>query len=201
MPRFNLSQRAAFALRAVLACAGVAGFSVWMAAQGAQATPAPDDEKTGGATTVFATGQNAFSFPLANLADEERTRFVIGNSFFKRNWVQAPASTKARDGLGPHFNARSCAGCHAQDGRSAPPDFKRGLSEQPVGLLLRLSIPGQSSSGGPVPDPVYGDQFSNFSVGNVQSEGQVSLSYSTVRGQFSDGTPYQLQKPRYAFSR
>jgi CxxC motif-containing protein (DUF1111 family) len=110
----------------------------------AQAGAAPDDEKTGGETTVFATGQNAFSFPFANLPDEERTRFVIGNSFFKRNWVQSPSSTTARDGLGPHFIARSCGGCHVQDGRGAPPDFTRGLSEQPVGLLLRLSIPART---------------------------------------------------------
>jgi CxxC motif-containing protein (DUF1111 family) len=65
-----------------------------------QASPdaASPDELTGGATTVWADGKNAFSFPAANLSDEERTRFVIGNSFFKRNWVQAPASTKVRDG-------------------------------------------------------------------------------------------------------
>src|SRR3954453_16585803 len=69
------------------------------------AAPQPDPlgEKTGGETTVFATGRNAFSFPAANLPDDERTRFVISNSFFRRNWVEAPASTKARDGLGPHF--------------------------------------------------------------------------------------------------
>ncbi|MGH6637391.1 MAG: di-heme oxidoredictase family protein, partial [Polaromonas sp.] len=134
-----------------LACLGLAAAAAGL---NALATPAPDDEKTGGETTVFASGRNAFSFPLANLPDEERTRFVIGNSFFRRNWVQAPASTTARDGLGPHFIARSCGGCHLQDGRGAPPDFSRGLTEQPVGLLLRLSIPGQNAHGGPRPDPV-----------------------------------------------
>ncbi|MDQ3059988.1 MAG: thiol oxidoreductase [Pseudomonadota bacterium] len=167
----------------------------------ALATPAPDDEKTGGDTTVFATGRNAFSFPLANLPDDERTRFVIGNSFFRRNWVQAPASTTARDGLGPHFIARSCGGCHVQDGRGAPPDFSRGLKEQPVGLLLRLSVPGKGAHGGVVPDPVYGDQFANFAVQGVQSEGDISLRYDTVHGKFADGTPFQLQKPRYGFNK
>ncbi len=117
-----------------------AGLGAWtLVGFQASAAPAPDDEKTGGDTTVFATGRNAFSFPLANLPDVERTRFVIGNSFFRRNWVQAPASTTARDGLGPHFIARSCGGCHAQDGRGTPPDFTRGLADQPVGLLMRLS--------------------------------------------------------------
>jgi len=88
------------------------------------AAPADDaltpDEQTGGATTVAATGRNAFSFAAANLSDDERTRFAVGNSFFRRNWVEAPSSTAARDGLGPHFIARSCGGCHVQSGRGSP---------------------------------------------------------------------------------
>lgn len=159
------------------------------------------DERTGGDTTIYATGRNAFSFPAANLTDDERTRFVIGNSFFKRNWVQAPASTRARDGLGPHFIARSCGGCHTQDGRGQPPDFRRGLSDQPVGLLLRLSVPGQDAHGGPLPDPVYGDQFANFAVSKVSPEGQIAIHYERVKGRFADGTPYTLQRPVYRFSR
>ncbi|QPF72966.1 c-type cytochrome [Roseateles sp. DAIF2] len=184
-----------------------------------------EDEKTGGATTVYADGRNAFSFPAANLSDEERTRFAIGNSFFRRNWVEAPASTTARDGLGPHFIARSCGGCHVQDGRGAPPDFRKGLSpapgrpkpgdhplggqslsavgadmhEQPVALLMRLSVPGQDAHGGPKHDPVYGDQLDNAAVEGVKPEGQVTLRYETLRGRFKDGTPYSLLKPHYGF--
>ena len=184
--------------RATLVALGLTALAATSLA--ALAASAPDDEKTGGDTTVFATGRNAFSFPLANLPDAERTRFAIGNSFFRRNWVQSPASTTARDGLGPHFIARSCGGCHVQDGRGAPPDFSRGLKEQPVGLLMRLSIPGKTAEGAPLPDPVYGDQFSNFSVQGVQSEGHVTLRYDTVQGKFADGTPYQLQRPHYGFS-
>jgi CxxC motif-containing protein (DUF1111 family) len=84
-----------------------------------------DDERPGGDTTVFATGQNAFLFPAANLDEAGRTRFAIGNSFFRRNWVEAPSSTAARDGLGPHFIARSCGGCHDKGGRGAPPQIQR----------------------------------------------------------------------------
>ncbi|MDA1548039.1 di-heme oxidoredictase family protein, partial [Bacillus cereus group sp. TH253LC] len=128
----------------------------------------------GGQTTVHATGRNAFSLPAANLEDAERTRFVIGNPFFKRNWVQAPASTTARDGLGPHFLARSCGGCHVQDGRAQPPDFHNPLKPQPfAGLLMRLSIPGEGPHGSPVPDPVYGDQFNTEGVLGVKGEGQL----------------------------
>jgi CxxC motif-containing protein (DUF1111 family) len=165
----------------------------------AQAAPTADDllgEKTGGNTTVYATGRNAFSFPAANLTDAEQTRFVIGNSFFKRNWVQAPASTKARDGLGPHFIARSCGGCHVNDGRGAPPYD----NQQAVGLLMRLSLPGVGAHGGVVPEPTYGDQFNNVAVQGVKPEGKVIITYMEIHGEFADGTPYILQQPQYSFS-
>jgi CxxC motif-containing protein (DUF1111 family) len=167
----------------------------------AQAADDPLGEMVGGETTVYATGRNAFSFPAANLTDAEQTRFVIGNSFFKRNWVQAPASTKARDGLGPHFIARSCGGCHFNDGRGAPP---KG-NEQPVGLLMRLSVPGIGAHGGvdvanTLPEPTYGDQFNNNAVQGVKPEGKVNLTYTNINGVFADGTPYTLQQPHYSFS-
>ncbi|RZL08384.1 MAG: c-type cytochrome [Rubrivivax sp.] len=182
----------------IVAIAGFGGLGL----QSLTAAPQPDPlgEKTGGETTVFATGRNAFSFPLANLKDDEQARFVIGNSFFRRNWVEAPASTKARDGLGPHFIARSCGGCHVQDGRGAPPEFKRGLIEQPVALLMRLSVPGVGDQGGIKPEPTYGDQLNNFALPGIKPEGQVSIRYKTIPGRFADGTRYSLLSPTYGFS-
>ncbi len=162
---------------------------------------APGDERTAGEVTVFATGRNAFSFPAANLSDEERTRFAIGNSFFRRNWVEAPASTKARDGLGPHFIARSCGGCHVQDGRGAPPDLQKGVVEQPVALLMRLSVPGTpDAKSGVVPEPTYGDQLDNAAVQGVKAEGRVTMRWQSVPVRFADGTRITLQKPIYGFA-
>lgn len=180
---------------ALLATLGLAG--------ALQADPNADPlgERTGGQGTVFATGQNAFSFPLAHLDDAERTRFVIGNSFFKRNWVEAPASTTARDGLGPHFIARACAGCHVLDGRGAPPEWRRTLGKEPeplVALLLRLSVPGAADPHvGVRPDPVYGDQLTTAAVQGVRPEGRVEIRGTPIRGRFADGTRYTLQKPAY----
>ncbi|MDO5625794.1 MAG: di-heme oxidoredictase family protein [Pseudomonadota bacterium] len=166
-----------------------------------------DDElgvQTGGATTVPATGRNAFSFPFVNLDDAERTRFVIGNSFFRRNWVEAPASTTARDGLGPHFIARSCGGCHVQDGRGAPPDWRRTLGPDPeptVALLMRLSVPGPADpKAGVRPDPVYGDQFNNAAVQGVRPEGRVEIRSRPIHGRFADGTRYTLHQPIYTLT-
>jgi CxxC motif-containing protein (DUF1111 family) len=158
---------------------------------GAAGDADPLGERTGGATTVDATGRNAFSFPAANLSDAERTRFVIGNSFFRRNWVEPGASTTARDGLGPHFIARSCGGCHLQDGRGAPPSKR---DEAAVALLLRLSLPDGS------PEPTYGDQFNNAAVQGVKPEGRVTLRWRDVPGRFADGTRYTLRAPVYGFA-
>jgi CxxC motif-containing protein (DUF1111 family) len=158
---------------------------------GAAVDSDPLGERSGGATTVDATGRNAFSFPLANLSDAERTRFAIGNSFFRRNWVEAGASTTARDGLGPHFIARSCGGCHVQDGRGAPPAT---LDEAAVALLLRLSLPDGT------PEPTYGDQFNNAAVPGVKAEGRVTLRWREVPGRFADGTRYTLRAPVYGFA-
>jgi len=181
---------------------GLLGLLAALGLLGMERADDPLGERTGGATTVHANGRNAFSFAAANLSDEERTRFAIGNSFFRRNWVEAPASTALRDGLGPHFIARSCGGCHVQDGRGAPPDFRRGLApEQPVALLMRLSVPGLADPhGGVRPELVYGDQFNNAAVQGVRPEGRVTLRWEPLRGRFADGTAYTLQKPVYGFA-
>jgi CxxC motif-containing protein (DUF1111 family) len=179
------------------------GLGVGLATQ-LQASPDPGQQEalTGGATTVWADGKNAFSFPAANLNDEERTRFVIGNSFFKRNWVEAGASTTARDGLGPHFIARSCGGCHTLDGRGRPPEIlnKLGEHDPAVEMLVRLSVPGVAGErAGVVPEPTYGDQFNNAAIQGVKPEGEVVLRYTQVKGRFADGTPYTLQQPHIGF--
>ena len=162
----------------------------------------PLGEKPGGETTVWATGRNAFSFPLANLQDDERTRFVIGNSFFKRNWVESPASTTARDGLGPNFLARSCGACHLFDGRGEPPPWQSGLSDaEPLALLIRLSVPGSDVHGGPKPHAVYGDQINTTAVQNVKPEARVRMRWDAVKGHFADGTAYTLRRPEYVIDR
>ena len=165
-------------------------------------SPQPDmapykegDEKLGGNTTVYETGRNAFSLPAANMRTERQTQFFIGNSFFKKAWVEAPASTTARDGLGPHFIARSCGACHALDGRGAPPLFENQIqAEQPMALLFRLSIPGKN---GPLPEPNYGGQFNNDVIPGVTSEGKVNIRHEAIKGQYPDGEPFSLQKPVY----
>lgn len=151
---------------------------------------------SGGAATVQANTRQAFGQPLPHLTADQETRFFVGNSFFNRNWVSAPASTTARDGLGPLFNARSCSACHLHDGRGRPP----APGEDMLSMLVRLSIPGQDSRHGVVPEPTYGDQFNGLAVNGVPPEGRALVSYEEIPGTYEDGEPFSLRRPIYTFS-
>ncbi len=161
-------------------------------------TDPPIDETErfpGGATTnTLLLGSNAFIRPVSNLEEDNEAAFYTGNSFFNQAWVEAPASTTVRDGLGPFFNARACSSCHPRDGRAEPPTEP---GQDFLGLLLRLSIPGEDETGGPKAHPVYGDQFHQNSILDVPAEGTPILEYETISGTFDDGEPYELTKPVY----
>ncbi len=155
------------------------------------------EELSGGRTTVFDDTPNAFSRVAPNLDNTNGLNFFVGNSFFDKNWVTAPATTTARDGLGPFYNAISCAACHTNDGRGRAPMFDGELSH---GLLLRLSIPGADANGGPVGEPTYGGQLQDQSIMNVISEGGFSITYVEETGEYTDGQSYTLRKPTYSFN-
>ena len=145
----------------------------------------------GGETTnTLMLGSNAFIMPAANLDPETEAAFYSGNGFFNQSWVEAPASTDARDGLGPLFNARSCSGCHFKDGRGRPPADDTDLT---LGLLLRLSVPDTGH-----PDPVYGGQLQDAALPGVPAEGRISVSWSEEPGSYPDGTAYSLRRPAFS---
>lgn len=146
----------------------------------------------GGGATIDDASPNAFGFPAARLSSDERRAFAVGNSFFKQNWVEAPSSTAARDGLGPFFNARSCSACHVKDGRSRPPDADEPNRE---GLLLRVGV--RANDGPDRAHPAYGEQIGDSAVQGVAPEARVVLHVETRPGAFGDGTPYELAAPRY----
>jgi CxxC motif-containing protein (DUF1111 family) len=151
------------------------------------------DDRLGGDATVTAITSNAFGLPNPGLKRDDRRRFELGDSFFTQPWVEAPASTTARDGLGPQFNANSCAGCHVRDGRGQPPTDQ----DDSPGLLMRLSVPGVGDHGGPVPHPVYGGQLQDHALPALTAEGSIVIRRTLQRGTYTDGTPFQLERPSY----
>ena len=119
----------ALALSALAGCGGTAATAPALE---------PGERLPGGDTTnPLLFGVNAFIRPAENILIEHEPMFYTGNSFFNQPWVEAPASTRVRDGLGPYFNARSCTGCHARDGRGVTPES----ADEPFrGLLFSFSF-------------------------------------------------------------
>jgi CxxC motif-containing protein (DUF1111 family) len=152
----------------------------------------PTEELAGGDTTVFDTTRAAYSYSARNLTAEERGDFAVGNNLFGDNWVTAPSSTSARDGLGPVYNALSCGSCHFNDGRGRPPEPDEG---EMVSALVRLSVPGEGPHGGPAPEPTYGGQLQPRSIAGVPAEGATTLGWEELPGRYEDGEPYSLRRP------
>ena len=175
---------------ALLACALLA--ASLLACGDPRAPIEPGEENPGGATTnTLLFGRNAFIRPATNLSDAHEQTFHAGNSLFNSPWVEAPASTTRRDGLGPHFNARSCAACHLRDGRGAPPE-----GDEPfLGLLIRLHVPGPD--GTVLPDPTYGGQIQPFALPALPAEATPRVTYTERPGRYADGEPYTRLEPTY----
>ena len=157
------------------------------------------DPNLGGETTREDASRNSFGLPAPGLSNDERRFFERGDSFFTQNWVTAPASTDARDGLGPFFNGASCSSCHVLDGRGAPPDPTGERVN--LGLLMRVSIPGEDPvTGAPLPDPIYGGQIQDRAIQGVDPEAQIAIEWEIIEGTYDDGTPWQLRSPAYSLT-
>ena len=96
---------------------------------------------------------NSLIAPAAHLDADAQLAFYSGFSFFRSPWVAAPASTTARDGLGPLFNAHSCDSCHRNGGRG------KSLLDDPHSLatVVRVSIRGPDERA--EPHPRFGHQL------------------------------------------
>jgi CxxC motif-containing protein (DUF1111 family) len=174
-----------------------------------QAAFEPAEARPGGAATSDkAADRNAFSHSSANMPFERELDFKIGNGFFKRIWVSAPSSTRAADGLGPIYNAKSCQRCHLKDGRGHPPAGNYP-DDTAVSMFLRLSIPPQTAEQrrliadgrqNVIPEPTYGGQLQDFSVAGVAAEGRMHIAYDERDVTLADGTVVHLRAPRYSIT-
>lgn len=165
----------------------------------------PLSAELGGDTTTTVKDHNAFSMPANNMPMLERLNFSVGNSFFRNPWVIAPATTTARDGLGPLFNTNACQNCHIKDGRGIPRD-EPGTTNN-VSMLVRISMPEEYASSakqltqlGSVPVPHYGLQIQDFALSPVPAEAQVQVDYHYFPVELSDGEVVELRRPRLSLS-
>lgn len=111
----------------------------------------------------------ALSLATTALAMARDLETAIGKALFERTWVAAPASTDANDGLGPLFNAKSCAACHRSGG---PAEIVRAADGKITerGLVLRFG----TAAG--LPDPYYGRQLQDRAVPGLTGEGRLSVT-------------------------
>lgn len=184
----------------------LAGLSLLLSLAACDPSPPPaepGEALSGGSTTVQQSDHNAFSLPSANLSPSRRLDFSVGNSFFRNPWVIAPATTTARDGLGPLFNTNACQNCHIKDGRGHPPTAD---AQSAVSMLVRLSIPAGRADqasllhAGIVPEPVYGGQLQDMAIPGSAPEGKVRIDYRSLPMDFADGTQVQLRQPTLQIS-
>src|SRR5258705_7548394 len=93
------------------------------------------------AAIIFAShragaGDNAVAVQTSPAA-ETGLDLALGRALFQFTWVSAPASTKSADGLGPLYNARSCAACHTVARRQP-----RGESGQAISSAIIFKLAG-----------------------------------------------------------
>jgi CxxC motif-containing protein (DUF1111 family) len=144
-----------------------------------------------------AYGPQAYSHPLPALSAAELERFAAGEAEFSARWVVFPGSG-GHWGLGPQSNAAACAECHVRNGRGRAPDHAR---EQPVSMVVRLSVPGADPAGGPRPHPAYGEQLNTRGVlGRLLEEGNFAVHYRTRSVSFADGETVELRQPQVRFT-
>jgi CxxC motif-containing protein (DUF1111 family) len=184
-------------MRALAASIGFALCSCTLAVSAT--TEAPDwlTAQLGGDATVDVSNENAYAFPIPTMPTGDLRKFTFGNRIFNTNWVTAPASVAALDGLGPVFNRVSCSGCHTRDGRGRPPEHEADSLES---MLIRISVPGEGEHGAVKPVPHYGDQLNEKAIVGVPAEGRTVVTFTEREGTYPDGTPYSLAVPNYSFT-
>ncbi len=167
-----------------------------------------DPTLSAGDFTVKKADADAYAEPAPVLTYKQQQTFMRGRQHFNQKWVVFP-SMGGDWGLGPTFIADKCSACHIGGGRGLMPK----ADQEPMGVLIRMSVPGNDAHGGPKPHPAYGDQFQNqgwmgkdeyvHGKGDrVPPEGSVFIDWQNVAEiELADGEKVTLRKPKARFDK
>lgn len=144
--------------------------------------PAPSGE-SGGRTRRLLLFFAAIGGLLPAAAAAAGLDAELGRAIFERPWVTAPSSTRAADGLGPHYNERSCVTCHPGNGGGRAPAGD-GSGDMGKGFALRLDS-----------DPVYGRQLQTHAIIGLPAEGRIDLRWAEETVAYPDGATARLRRP------
>lgn len=153
---------------------------------------------------LMAGNSRIFEKEIQGMSNDEYDFFILGKSFFRIPWVEAPSATTARDGLGPLFNANTCTSCHPRNGRGfgrrANGQLDRSvvvkLSAKPKGLKSEVIA---LKKYGVLGDKTYGGQVQVSSVFNVPHEATPLLHVNKYQAIYPDGKVVALEKPMVTF--
>ena len=152
-----------------------------------------DDQLSAGDETIFDATSKAFGGMFPTISGYDEHVHILGDLVFNQTFVTAPAPIHS--GLGPIFNNTGCINCHHNDGIGLPT-----AGDLQSSLLVRISLPGEDTHGGPVPVPGYGLQLQDKAVYGISPECKVNISYTYNDLSFADGEDYELMKPSYTLS-
>lgn len=146
---------------------------------------------------AWITQKSQFPFPerIEGINDEQTDQIFLGRSFFHIPWVAAASATTARDGLGPLFNANTCATCHHGLSHGKAQDADGNVNRA---LLFKLAQPSahhlRDAKSPTVFDPVYGGQISINGVKGVPFEATPKIKTSQEKRTLPDGTEVILTR-------
>lgn len=116
------------------------------------------------------------SLPIYALSDDDK--LAIGKSLFEKPWIASPASTTARDGLGPLFNQNACINCHPTKNR------RQGNSSDK--LIIKPDNP----------NTIYGEQIATQSSNGFKKEANIKVTYKKAKTiTYLNGDKVILKKP------
>lgn len=176
-------------------CAGVVAAGIGALLIAAENPPVDVARLAAGEATTLESGPGAYTVPLPTLSKAQLAQFRNGagivNAHWKIFWFEV-----GEWGAGPTFNAMGCSECHLRNGRGAPVAGGDAVHS----MIVRISRAGSDPHGGPLPHPVYGDQFQTRGVhGVVPAEGAVDVAWIESRVVLADGDVVNLRRPEVSF--
>jgi CxxC motif-containing protein (DUF1111 family) len=173
--------------------------------------PLPADTLQGGLGSVsYDYADNPefmFQQPDNNIGMQNMGRFVKGRRWFhtmmdtgEHTEAGNDVNTDAIGLLGPHYNQKTCFGCHINNARSLAPTVINQRLDTMAVFTAELD-----SNGRQVPHSLYGvavQMDSQPSTGGVTTDWGLGVrvaDFQTRTVTFSDGTTLQLRKPVIAF--
>lgn len=100
--------------------------------------------------------------------------------------------------IGPCCKNTTCFFCHFMDGKGYPEDMFG--SDPNITTLPFTNLQVAAADGSPADHPVFGPALQTHAIPPAVPQGKINITWDSVPGAYTDGTPFMLRKPKYSFS-